>query len=1698
MKKLLSIILTVCMLLSLVIVPVAVNAEETVDTYYDSTIGSYYKFTFGEDGDQYDYVTSSNKAADKTGAITYKGDDFFPLWADSASAGAVTSEYKTVTFADGVEQDVLEIKASANAFLTPLTKEGKPFELKPGVQYQVTIRGYNPVCNAWGQSAVYAGGASNKSKEKVNGLSAGKTEVENSMNQALRWTGGGAVGGSQYALYMKEGTYYSDSSKTVSVPAINSLFAKEEYTGPASKSLSGSWWKQETITIAEKYSAGYNAEKNSYSTKFTTVAGAATETTDDDYAYGNNYLTISVGGGNALSYKDSTGSVPVYSNASKEEIEAAGSLPSVWQITSIEVCEVGYAFATLHVGDEETLIKQEKNTKVPFYTPEAPEGMYFAGWYSDAAFTSPVGAAVTMANNYNGDYYARFEKYGLAVEEDFSGKYYNATSYYAKNASYEGFYFPRIGYSNKTSYSNTVDSGKTPAWKSGEITAALKRAYGDDYDTTYPAGVASFYSDRTWGMPGVIVLTNADGSMFVPEPGRKYFITVRYRLLLNGNGKGMTMKSGYGLNMSYANKTSTTDSKSVFKIAAAFTATEATTEWAETTLDITIPSNLSTDYVPALFVDIDGSAKVAVDTDGDGVTDTYDYNIMQFDSIKVESNKKITTYWAGDDVPGIMYVNSDEKVVIPNSSKDAWFQYDYYWSMDPDKYVEVPEYIDEDITVYQTKTTTQSFENWYVYGGTDGGYPALYNGALPYDADMNSRVMQGPAYTGKYSMHLNDSYPLQYVITRPKDSSTGNDLWATNTNFEKYYMYNPEDGTWKTLKALGYTEMPEFVAATTANQYNTAVFATWRGESDEQGMLPIKRFSTTELVDGKLTFSYKVTFKYMATEKNKWESTFNPRVFARSNLWWGTTRVNGTFTFPAGATDGWVEASMLVSGTNVYGGSVANQEQILDLNWNAQISKGFGMCDIYIDDIVIEEFTNVPTLYLHEGDTVTEITDGVDFGSNYALAVSENIPEGKYFAGWVDANGNAISEVTMPGADVICEAHAYAVFKDYVTDGYSVDYAGVNTKPALKGFAYMQDSAYKTSVTESSWGASYWDANYDGAIIGRNPHGSAYGWDPDNKDASGAQYHPTTHKGYATSTTAGEVGQVYDIGWYNASNFVLRDRDGNAIVPKANTQYAVTINYEVINAGNITFNLLGDRKLAMTGTGANANGSIEYGSSVSTNSLTIKDAKDGEKGSFTFFITTKDFSDAVPMFSVHSSNYSLRAERVATAPNGNGEELGSYVDPDNGNTYYPYKVVGVPQIAIQSFTLVEIDEGNVAVQLKSYEKGVGFTSVVSEGVPGAAINVDTKNFDNKWYTAETAQGNQIVSIYPAQNTVYYDAGYAQAYARVGDSVRYIFGDGCVNGSKEKSFTFENAAIDGDYALHVAATQKINYVDAESFILAGRVTDKHTYKITYKYKAVSANSSFGFSFGMHQDNNFWSRAENFNTTEYRVKNVKVGEWVEETVYFTVDFVGTVTDEAETGLNYNISNDYRATLSGAFLQDATEAGNDLYFKDFVVEDLGEVMTAGGASVLTDAAADAANSQAIRYYFNYTTVDGSTIKLGDDTLTVVERGFLYRNGYLEKGAAEKGFYTTTAGVVKEGKTENFGTCWHFDEATGKMTFSTYVTGFKKTGDTRKLEVKAYVIVEDANGNQFTLYADSINRSVAGVQGVGGATDGDVEDGQ
>lgn len=157
MKKALSLILSVILVLTALLPCFSAFAEikdaDEAKGLVDS-LGTTYKFTFGKDGDQYDYNAIINKQD------TYKGLEYYPVWTytDQETMHPKFS-YKTMYDENGENGvDVLNVKGPTNAYVTLLTKDGTPFEVVPGKKYKVTVKAYVETETSYSQAYVSLGG----------------------------------------------------------------------------------------------------------------------------------------------------------------------------------------------------------------------------------------------------------------------------------------------------------------------------------------------------------------------------------------------------------------------------------------------------------------------------------------------------------------------------------------------------------------------------------------------------------------------------------------------------------------------------------------------------------------------------------------------------------------------------------------------------------------------------------------------------------------------------------------------------------------------------------------------------------------------------------------------------------------------------------------------------------------------------------------------------------------------------------------------------------------------------------------------------------------------------------------------------------------------------------------------------------------------------------------------------------------------------------------------------------------------------------------------------------------------------------------------------------------------------------------------------------------------------------------------------
>ena len=804
MKKILSIILALCMIFSMftAIPAVAVEDEETT---VSTALGDYYKFTFGEDGDRYNYTVANKTIGDTTGQATFKENAFYPLLVENVDASKGSADYKTITTPNGETYDVLEVKLSNNGYLVPLTKDGTPFEMVPGVKYNVNVKFFNPVCNTWGQMMIAAGGLNDKVanySKKVNGVtwSNGEATVKNNVSVCapFRAYGNGIVAGNAYAAFLKEGSY---GTANITASCICEQYSTEEKPlecTHSSKYVTPYREVSDIIGVPEANGV-YNKEKNSYSTKYSYVDETPDDASDDVYVEGNNYFAFTLSGGKVSTYK----TYPIYSNATAEEITAAGE-ESTWQIVSIEIASENFKSSLSYSANGEVIetVKGDVGLALETVVPTIPEGKLFAGWYVDEAFTVPF-TSETLEYGTN-TVYAKFFDYGESVEIDFEDGTYPSTARYYDEA---GTTWPLTGWSYRGNYYNSASY-------TGELAANLER---NGLSTEFPESAVAFYSDRTWGQPGGLVFTNPDGTLFVPKAGEVYSITYKYRAPLN-NGNKMSINVAYGLLDSMGNKTSSGDKQFSKRILAYNEIKEVVADWTEKTVTVTIPEE-GEGYVPALGLGIDAVKKVAVNPDD--ATAGYNFTLIELDYVKVE---RVPT-------ADVTFVAEDGTETTSKFAIGAEIQYpalkatnngDAVWSLSKDEYVAVPEVLAEDVTVYAIVNPVIGFENYYSTQYANQSLDITVTDEFSFDGDKAAKLeLRG------YS----------YLTSAPTD-------WETD--WTKYFFIE-EDGTATPLTGDAAPEFEKFKYGHSRKGAQEHSFALWNLPGGSYYKVSFKYYVPAEL-----------------------------------------------------------------------------------------------------------------------------------------------------------------------------------------------------------------------------------------------------------------------------------------------------------------------------------------------------------------------------------------------------------------------------------------------------------------------------------------------------------------------------------------------------------------------------------------------------------------------------------------------------------------------------------------------------------------------------------------------------------------------------------------------------------------------------------------------------------------------------------
>ncbi|MEE0840528.1 MAG: hypothetical protein U0L72_08330 [Acutalibacteraceae bacterium] len=1031
-------------------------------------------------------------------------------------------------------------------------------------------------------------------------------------------------------------------------------------------------------------------------------------------------------------------------------------------------------------------------------------------------------------------------------------------------------------------------------------------------------------------------------------------------------------------------------------------------------------------------------------------------------------------------------------------AEDVNNMYDAVWSLSADEYVPVPEVSDgKALTVYEfRRTDKQSFESY------NQNYE-LVNNKLPANATITDEL----AYEGSKSMKY-DNRNLQL--------------------FENHWLYGGDIGTywpqeWKNCYSYDaetdvITKLGD-VTDTKPDFENGKYYTTRNSSEPDQGMFMVKGLGPYATY----TYSYKITFKYYVPEDMAYDVKISTKQITTGNIWAdGIRDLNSTFVIPKEATNGWKTGKLYVSANELVASTYGGQVIVFKVDTATPTGANARNCVVYFDDVVCKDYTPTPTVIYHHNDGVTEdtvVTEGIVAGNNNIAYVPTTAPAGKYFMGWYTDEAlttSAGTTFTVPSSG-IQETDLYAKWGNYAdyTEGknYTLSAATKNGFALLNGETYLLDYNFTEGLG--------WTSNSTGEVgsvkIGKDSTGAILKWNPDKTD--GIDQTTSTSQMIADEK-AGVVGEVSQVGNFMTGNYTLRDENGKVMMAKPNTKYAAVLNYEVIGHGTLDVMLTAGRKFEKMDAVAEWYPYDNFHQYKSDNTMSlmsgdyntsVANTPKGENHTYTFVITTGEFTNSIPAFSLFYSVSGAMGRRLKD--DGNGNE--SYIA--GGKTYYPYEYVDHPEIRVSSITLIEIGTGEGAYTYTSYEEGVGFDTEIAVGETGTSAYKATNNPDNHWYNSKEVV--DIASMVYGDGNVnsVYNADYMMATRNVVDFEAAFFGN-----KFEKKFTKKDGqdvpaiyfnsvgydefmegkdpAVDANINDQVIPNPdddtklfhvKDHYSKSTQMFRMGKAEDGHTYKVSFSIKADKFEADMGVHFASGIANNIWA-TPTYLADYYDITTSKVvaGEnWYDFTYYVTYDAAGYYESVPGAGMD-DTKESVREYFYIWFSQNITThnlegCDNEIYITDIVYEDLGVAVGKNGASVLNEEAMQTATSQAMRFYFTYETEDGSTIKIGDEIFTVKERGFIYKNGAIGKYTADNGAYTglllSTAGIKKSAKTEGFENCWAYEDGT--MTFSTYVKGFTQELYDNKLIVRGYVTFADASGKLHTVYSDTVNRSVNGI---------------
>ncbi len=422
-----------------------------------------------------------------------------------------------------------------------------------------------------------------------------------------------------------------------------------------------------------------------------------------------------------------------------------------------------------------------------------------------------------------------------------------------------------------------------------------------------------------------------------------------------------------------------------------------------------------------------------------------------------------------------------------------------------------------------------------------------------------------------------------------------------------------------------------------------------------------------------------------------------------------------------------------------------------------------------------------------------------------------------------------------------------------------------------------------------------------------------------------------------------------------------------------------------------------------------------------------------------------------------------------------------------------------------AFVLPDVDTSNYIFTVKVMRGGggeddaeFGFMTDIDGDIASASVlkrfgvrysaKTTKTDYPVEYFVTKTAPYNSAEEIHDAPEGKYFLNDYITLKVISFGGTNYYFVNGNYILSLEKNdIADERLAFyvrSGDFYLDDVSVTKLEYnfeseladVYGMNAIKVGEAEDNQTYKVNFDYIAEN-NFSVGFFTADENNANSVGYAEGKDIAVYNVE-VKNDILKTATTYVTVDKKGATDDAVGTDLYMYVIGDANGVeIANATAEKLTNVKGD-----------NALLSNDGAAMLKDVAEN--ESQALRYFFNYDTVNGNDIVIDGEVYTVKSRGFLLANGDV-LGTEQITRTTAVNANVIDYNVKNLGNCWNY-AANGdaldssELCYSIYVTGFNAVNgsynNTKRLYAKGYIVVE-IDGVEYTFYSAEVNMTVSEV---------------